>query len=154
MGKLITDNITRQLYCVSTSLLDVSNVNASTTFATYNCINTSTDFNEGGFVVNQANGITVPVSGLFLICYNCYMFSSADRENVLVTALISGIPTSIGAHGYIRDHDSHRNSSVGNQQIAYLTAGQKVNLAFQREADTGTCQLIGTNSHLAIAKIN
>ena len=71
MGKLITDNITRQLYCVSTSLLDVSNVNASTTFATYNCVNTSTDFNRGGFVVNQANGITVPVSGLYLICYNC-----------------------------------------------------------------------------------
>ena len=154
MGKLIVDKINRSIYCVSTPLINVSNVNNSSLLTSKNCISTSPTFNVGGFTISQANGITVPVPGLYMICYNCYMFSSADRENVQVTALISGIPTSVASHGYIRDHDSHRNSSVGNQQIAYLTAGQQVNLAFQREADTGTCQLIGTNSHLAIAKIN
>ena len=154
MGKLIVDKINRSIYCVSTPLINVSNVNNSSLLTSKNCISTSPTFNVGGFTISQANGITVPVPGLYMICYNCYMFSSADRENVQVTALISGIPTSVASHGYIRDHDSHRNSSVGNQQIAYLTAGQQVNLAFQREADTGTCQLIGTNSHFAIAKIN
>ena len=90
MGKLIVDDITRQIYCVSTPLLDVSNVNAGSSgvFTTYNCINTSPTFNVGGFTINQANGITVPVRGLYMICFNCYMFSSADRENVMVSVSV------------------------------------------------------------------
>ena len=156
MGKLIVDDITRQIYCVSTPLLDVSNVNAGSSgvFTTYNCINTSPTFNVGGFTINQANGITVPVRGLYMICFNCYMFSSADRENVMVSVSIEGKQTNNAAHGYIRDFDGHRNSSVGNSQIAYLQSGQTANLMFAREADGGTCQLLGTNSHFAMAKID
>lgn len=154
MGKLITDNITRQIYCVSTPLLDVSNVNTSTLMASFNCINTSPTFNVGGFTINQANGITVPVRGLYMICFNCYMFSSADRENVKVGIAIEGKLTAVAAHGYIRDFDGHQNSSVANNQIAYLQPGQTANLMFAREADSGTCQLIGTNSHFAMAKID
>ena len=154
MGKLIVDDITRQIYCVSTPLLDVSNVNDSTTMATKNCVNTSPTFNVGGFTINQANGITVPVRGLYMICFNCYMFSSADRENVMVSVSIEGKQTNNAAHGYIRDFDGHRNSSVANNQIAYLQPGQTANLMFAREADGGTCQLLGTNSHFAIAKID
>ena len=154
MGKLIVDDITRQIYCVNTPLVDVSNVNDSTTFATKNCINTSSTFNIGGFTINQANGITVPVRGLYMVAFNCYMFSDVDRENVEVAILIEGKMAGISAHGYIRDFDGHRNSSVGGNQIFYLQPGQTVNLAFRREADSGAVSLIGANSHLSIAKID
>ena len=154
MGKLIVDDITRQIYCVSTPLLDVSNVNTSNTFGTFNCISTSPTFNVGGFTINQANGITVPVRGLYLICFNCYMNSSGLRENVRVGFSIEGKLSNFAAHGYIRDFDGHRNSSVANNQIAYLQPGQTANLMFAREANTGTVALLGANRHFAMAKID
>ena len=154
MGKLITDNITRQIYCVSTPLVNVSNVNDSTSMASKNCINTSPTFNVGGFTINQANGITVPVRGLYLICFNCYMNSTGVRENVRVGFSIEGKLTNFAAHGYIRDADGHTHSSVGLTQIAYLQPGQTVNLMFGREANSGTVALLGANSHFAMAKID
>ena len=154
MGKLIVDDITRQIYCVNTPLVDVSNINDTTTFATKNCINTSSTFNIGGFTINQANGITVPVRGLYMVAFNCYMNSSGVRENVEVAILIEGKMAGISAHGYIRDGDGHTHSSVGGNQIFYLQPGQTVNLAFRREANSNTVALLGANSHLSIAKID
>ena len=154
MGKLIVDKIDRQIYCVSTPLVNVSNINNSSPAATKNCISTSPTFNVGGFTISQANGITVPVPGLYMICYNCYMSSSVERASVIVTALIQGIPQHFAVHGYIRSHDDHNNSSVGNTQIQYLQAGMTVNLAFQQNAALGTVALVGANSHLALAKID
>jgi len=156
MGKLITDNITRQIYCVSTQLVDVANVNAGSAgvFTTYNCIDTSPIFNVGGFTINQANGITVPVRGLYMICFNCYMFSTGTRENVEVGISIEGKLSNFAAHGYIRDADSHQNSSVGINQISYLQPGQTANLMFAKEAAGSTVALIGANSHFAMAKID
>ena len=154
MGKLITDNITRQIYCVSTPLVNVSNVNDSGTMASKNCVNTSPTFNVGGFTINQANGITVPVRGLYLICFNCYMNSTGSRENVRVGFSIEGKLSNFAAHGYIRDHNTHQHSSVALTQIAYLQSGQTVNLMFGREANSGTVALLGANSHFAMAKID
>ena len=154
MGKLITDNITRQIYCVSTPLVNVSTINNSTTVASKNCINTSPTFNVGGFTINQANGITVPVRGLYLICFNCYMQSSGVRDNVIVSISIEGKQTGNACHGYVRSADGHNNSSVGNTQIAYLQPGQTANLMFGREAASGGVSLLGANSHFAMAKID
>ena len=154
MGKLIVDKINRSIYCVSTPLINVSNVNNSSLLTSKNCISTSPTFNVGGFTISQANGITVPVSGLYMICYNCYMSSTVQRASVIVTIFIQGIPQHFSAHGYIRSFDSHNNSSVGNTQIQYLQAGMTVNLAFQQNAALGTVALLGANSHLALAKID
>ena len=154
MGKLIVDKINRSIYCVSTPLINVSNVNNSSLLTSKNCISTSPTFNVGGFTISQANGITVPVSGLYMICYNCYMSSSVTRASVIVTAFIQGIPQHFAVHGYIRSFDSHNNSSVGNTQIQYLQAGMTVNLGFQKNAAAGTVALVGANSHLALAKID
>ena len=154
MGKLIVDKINRSIYCVSTPLINVSNVNNSSLLTSKNCISTSPTFNVGGFTISQANGITVPVSGLYMICYNCYMSSTVQRARVIVTIFIQGIPQHFSAHGYIRSHDDHNNSSVGNTQIQYLQAGMTVNLAFQQNAALGTVALLGANSHLALAKID
>lgn len=153
MGKLIVDDITRNVYCVSTSLTDNSTINDSTSFASKNIINTSTNFNQGGFTV-AAGGINPPVPGIYLICFNCYMNSTADRENVLVSVSIDGENSTYSAHGYIRDYDGHQHSSVGGTQISYLQPDQQVNLEFRREADVGTVELIGANSHIAMAKID
>ena len=154
MGKLIVDKINRSIYCVSTPLVNVSNVNNSTLLTSKNCISTSPTFNVGGFTISQANGITVPVPGLYMICYNCYMSSTVQRASVIVTAFIQGIPQHFAVHGYIRSHDDHNNSSVGNTQIQYLQAGMTVNLGFQKNAAAGTVALVGANSHLALAKID
>ena len=154
MGKLIVDKINRSIYCVSTPLINVSNVNNSSLLTSKNCISTSPTFNVGGFTISQANGITVPVPGLYMICYNCYMSSTVQRASVIVTAFIQGIPQHFAVHGYIRSFDSHNNSSVGNTQIQYLQAGMTVNLAFQQNAALGTVALVGANSHLALAKID
>ena len=154
MGKLIVDKINRSIYCVSTPLINVSNVNNSSLLTSKNCISTSPTFNVGGFTISQANGITVPVPGLYMICYNCYMSSTVQRASVIVTAFIQGIPQHFAVHGYIRSFDSHNNSSVGNTQIQYLQAGMTVNLAFQQNAALGTVALLGANSHLALAKID
>ncbi len=89
-----------------------------------------------------------------MICYNCYMSSTVQRASVIVTIFIQGIPQHFSAHGYIRSHDDHNNSSVGNTQIQYLQAGMTVNLAFQQNAALGTVALLGANSHLALAKID
>ncbi len=154
MGKLIVDKINRSIYCVSTPLINVSNVNNSSLLTSKNCISTSPTFNVGGFTISQANGITVPVPGLYMICYNCYMSSTVQRASVIVTAFIQGIPQHFAVHGYIRSLDSHNNSSVGNTQIQYLQAGMTVNLGFQKNAAAGTVALVGANSHLALAKID
>jgi len=154
MGKLIVDKINRSIYCVSTPLINVSNVNNSSLLTSKNCISTSPTFNVGGFTISQANGITVPVPGLYMICYNCYMSSTVQRASVIVTAFIQGIPQHFAVHGYIRSFDSHNNSSVGNTQIQYLQAGMTVNLGFQKNAAAGTVALVGANSHLALAKID
>ena len=154
MGKLIVDDITRQIYCVNTPLVDVSNVNDTTTFFSKNCVSTSPTFNVGGFTINQASGITVPVPGLYMVAFNCYMNSSGVRENVEVAILVQGKMAGISAHGYIRDHDGHIHSSVGGNQIFYLETSDTVNLAFRREANSGTVALLGANSHFAMAKID
>ena len=83
MGKLIVDKITRNVYCVSTSLVNNSSINSSTTFTNYSIVNTTTNINQGGFTV-AATGILVPVPGLYLITFNCYMQSGGLRENVKV----------------------------------------------------------------------
>ena len=87
MGKLIVDKITRNVYCVSTSLVNNSSINSSTTFTNYSIVNTTTNINQGGFTV-AATGILVPVPGLYLITFNCYMQSGGLRENVKVGVTI------------------------------------------------------------------
>ena len=153
MGKLIVDKITRNVYCVQTSLIDKNNVNSSTTFTNYSCVNTTPNINQGGFTV-ATTGILVPVPGLYLICFNCYFYSTGLRENVKVGVTIKSNLTSTYHHGYIRDADSHRNSSVAGTQIAYLQPDQLVGLEFAREASSGTVNLIGANSHFGLAKID
>jgi len=153
MGKLIVDKITRNVYCVSTSLVDNSSVNSSTTFTNYSIVNTTPNFNQGGFTV-ATTGIVPPVPGLYLICFNCYFYSTGLRENVKVGVTIKSNLTSTYHHGYIRDADSHRNSSVAGTQIAYLQPDQLVGLEFAREASSGTVNLIGANSHFGLAKID
>ena len=153
MGKLIVDKITRNVYCVQTSLIDKNNVNSSTTFTNYSCVNTTPNINQGGFTV-ATTGILVPVPGLYLICFNCYFYSTGLRENVKVGVTIKSNLTSTYHHGYIRDADSHQNSSVAGTQIAYLQPDQIVNLEFAREAAGNTVNLIGANSHFGLAKID
>lgn len=153
MGKLIVDKITRNVYCVQTSLIDKNNVNSSTTFTNYSCVNTTPNINQGGFTV-ATTGILVPVPGLYLICFNCYFYSTGLRENVKVGVTIKSNLTSTYHHGYIRDADSHQNSSVAGTQIAYLQPDQLVGLEFAREANSGTVFLIGANSHFGLAKID
>ena len=153
MGKLIVDKITRNVYCVSTSLVDKNNINSSTTFTNYSCVDTTTNINQGGFTV-ASTGILVPVPGLYLICFNCYYYSTGVRENVKVGVTIKSNLTATYHHGYIRDADSHQNSSVAGTQIAYLQPDQLVGLEFAREANSGTVNLVGANSHFGLAKID
>ena len=153
MGKLIVDKITRNVYCVQTSLIDKNNVNSSTTFTNYSCVNTTPNINQGGFTV-ATTGILVPVPGLYLICFNCYFYSTGLRENVKVGVTIKSNLTSTYHHGYIRDADSHQNSSVAGTQIAYLQPDQLVSLLFAREAAGNTVNLVGANSHFGLAKID
>ena len=153
MGKLIVDKITRNVYCVSTSLVNNNAINSSTTFTNYSIVNTTPNINQGGFTV-AATGILVPVPGLYLITFNCYMQSTGLRENVRVGVAIKSSLTAIYSHGYIRDADSHQNSSVAGTQIAYLQPDQLVGLEFCREANSGTVNLVGANSHFGLAKID
>ena len=153
MGKLIVDKITRNVYCVSTSLVNSNAINSSTTFTNHSIVNTTTNINQGGFTVS-ATGISVPVPGLYLITFNCYMQSTGLRENVRVGVAIKSYVTAIYSHGYIRDADSHQNSSVGGTQIAYLQPDQLVSLLFSREAAGNTVNLVGANSHFGLAKID
>ena len=153
MGKLIVDKITRNVYCVITSLVDNSSINSSSTFTNYNIVDTSTNFNQGGFTVT-ASGIKVPVPGMYLITFNCHMTSTGLRENVRVALAISGQLTSIPSHGYIRDADGHNNTSVATTVISYLQPDQLVSLEFAREAGTGGVNLVGNNSHFGLAKLD
>ena len=153
MGKLIVDKITRNVYCVSTSLVDNNAINSATTFTYYSIVNTRPNINQGGFTV-ATTGIVVPVPGLYLICFNCYYYSTGVRENVKVGVRIKGNLTATYHHGYIRDADSHQNSSVAGTQIAYIQPDQLCSLVFAREANSGTVNLIGANSHFGLAKID
>ena len=162
MGKLIVDTIDASAQGIMTPLVDVADVNSSTNWVKRDCFPTSsgdTDFlNPGtgaatGYFTLEDDGITVPTAGLYYSSFSCYMYSTADRENAMWAFTINGnLTMNVSAHGYIRDYDGHQHSSSTAFSLLYLNASDKVGLASNREADSGTVQLIGAKSYFFLMK--
>ena len=152
MSTISASTIQRDLVCFQVRMIDNFDFGSSTSFASQSCIDTSAvEFNNGGFTV-EANGVTFPETGYYIIGASLYYQAATaggtnDRicpemkfYNHTQDADLSG-SGSIAAMGYCRNLSSSgysgpRNSSSMITQIVSLTANDKIKIQIKRGADS------------------
>ena len=130
------------------------NGGAADAWTNYNVLDPAAggNYNSTGFTI-EADGITVPSTGLYQITVNCFMTSAATRPSVGARFNVNGTDQpEIAAMGYIRQ-SNHRDTTVVLTTIIVLNANDKVNVTFARLANTGAVNLQGANSAMMLLKV-
>lgn len=155
-----------------------SMVNTSTTFASFNLFNTvsaitlqSGSFSVGSNIpgnpgnVSDGGGIIVPQDGIYFISASLFFMippaTSSPRVSVGLRFAISAVNgmqgTALpeqGAMGYIRDAGNNNDeSSVTISTITQLSANDQIQIQLAQLANTGSVDLIGSQSILIIHRI-
>ena len=140
---------------IKCSLNQLSDINSTTlsTFTARAAINTTPQFQSGGFTVAAA-GITVPTAGIYQVTSNCYMTSTIQRASVATQFAVNGtLAGEIAAMGYIRATGGHNESTVNLTTLLSLAADDVVDIHFAREAVAGTVNLESANSAITLMRI-
>ena len=146
-------NILPSTIAFKTLMIDNSNINDTATPTVRSVFNSSPQFNSGGFSVTQ-NQITVPVTGFYVLSFNCFITSSSDRTNVGVSVDINGVQQSEeSASNYIRNNDGHNESSTHLTAIYSLSENDLISLRFFQLAGGGTVTLQGNKSSINLHKL-
>ena len=139
------------VYC-KTNLTNSSAINNGG-LANRNVIDTTPLFNEGGFTF-ATGGITVPENGLYQVTCTAYYTSNVQRANVGLAFAINGAQQpELSAMGYVRGTGGHNEASVILTTIYQMTGGQTIAPLFGQLANSGTCNLQGANSIIAIQRV-
>jgi cytoskeletal protein CcmA (bactofilin family) len=135
-----------------TQLTNVSTINTGT-FANRDCIDTTPEFNVGGFTFTSA-GITVPQDGLYQVTVSAYYTTTVQRASVGLRFAINNVQQGeIAAMGYVRSASGHNEASIILTTIYQMTSGQSIAPFFGQLAASGTCNLIGANSIFTIQRV-
>lgn len=128
-------------------------VNGSTTYVEISWINTTPQFSNGTWSAT-GTAITVPNTGLYLVQVNWYLTASVVRSNVGIRFAVNDVQEDeIAAHNYIRSTSGHNESSLNMATTLSLTAGDEVSIYAAQLAASGTVNLQGTNSTIAITQL-
>lgn len=129
------------------------NVNGSATYTEISWINTTPQFSNGTWSAT-GTAITVPNTGLYLVQVNWYLTGNVVRSNVGIRfAVNDATEDEIAAHNYIRSTSGHNESSLNMATTLSLTAGDEVSIYAAQLAASGTVNLQGTNSTIAITQL-
>lgn len=138
---------------VQCALVDDSTVNGSTTPTQKNVVNTSPEFNYGGYTV-AASGITVPYDGIYEIYANTYFTSSVARAAIALSFGINGtVRNEQSNSSYIRNQNGHNEASDNLKIVAELSASDEINLFFAQQANSGTVNLVGAQSVITVRRL-
>jgi hypothetical protein len=129
------------------------NVNGSATYTEISWINTTPQFSSGTWSAT-GTAITVPNTGLYLVQVNWYLTASVTRSNIGIKFAVNDVQEDeIAAHNYIRSTSNHNESSVNMSTTLSLTASDAISIYAARLAATGTVNLGGANSTIAITQL-
>jgi hypothetical protein len=121
-------------YASYTSNDSTTNLNNNGTIVPWNVITTQ----ESPYSLNVGTGeVTINQSGLYQLYFNVELFSPGGRTNLFLKYLVNNTPQ-IGttANNYIRDQDSHNESSSSLQTILPLNFGDIVSVRAERATST------------------
>ena len=127
-----------------------------TTEAEVDWMSTSASFSNGTWS-NNGTRITVPITGVYLIATNWYLSSTTgQRSTIRIRLSING--TGIDEfcrHTYIRNAESHQNSSANMQTLLYLTANDTIAVMSIIDAgDNGpSLELVKTQSSISVVRM-
>ena len=139
--------------CILNQVADINTSN--NVFIPYQAVNTTPQFQSGDYTV-ASDGIEVSAVGIYKVSTTVYMTSAAPRVSVAMKYTINGSSATcddIAAMGYIRGSNSHDSSSITLSTLLSLSAGDKVDLTFARQANAGAATLEGANSSINIERI-
>ena len=128
------------------------NLNSSTTYNEVSWLNTTPQFSNGSWSATSAH-IVIPSDGVYLLEVNLYLTASVTRSNIGLKFAINDTQQSeIAANNYLRNTSGNNESSVNMSASYNLTAGDEVSIYSARLANSGTVNLVGTNSTISITK--
>jgi len=126
------------------------NINTSSGYTRISPWNTNPVINQGGFSVNSTY-ITVPVSGIYIINCNLFVFNNDNTREApgFIFQINNSNQNEESGSTYMRNSD-HDNASTCLNVVYNLSAGDQISLANRQFGDTSTCQLIGSSSSINI----
>jgi hypothetical protein len=136
-------------------MVDTTTINDSTTFTALSVIDTTPQFQSGGYTI-ASDGVQVPDTGIYRVSTSAYMTTDIARASVEMQYTINGSSANcadIASMGYIRGSNGHAESSLSLSTLMSLTAGDKIDLTFRRAANASTVVLQGASSSINIERI-
>lgn len=150
-----TGNLSQNYF--KTLYVNDNQVNASLNFTLYDVLNTTPEYESGGFT-QLAGEVIVPTTGLYLVTSTVFLqlpaAANIQRSSVGMRFCIDDLDQpEIAAMGYIRDGSGHEESSIILTTVYSIAAGSRISPRFARLAAAGAVDLIGPQSSFTLSKI-